>query len=170
MPTHKLINSVTVGSGGAANIEFTSIPQTYTDLIVKYSARYGGAGANTSRLTFNDNSSSYSWRACEGAGSSPASASTSGIAYLYGGYVNGTSSTALTFTTNEIYIPNYTGSNNKSLSSDFIAPNASTSAVYVIMLAQLWANTSAITSIKIIPETNSFVQYTTAYLYGISNA
>jgi hypothetical protein len=30
--TYKLIETVTVGSGGAANIEFTSIPQTYTDL------------------------------------------------------------------------------------------------------------------------------------------
>jgi hypothetical protein len=32
MATYTLINSVTVGSGGAANIEFTSIPATYTDL------------------------------------------------------------------------------------------------------------------------------------------
>jgi hypothetical protein len=32
--TYTLIaSSVTVGSGGAANIEFTSIPATYTDLV-----------------------------------------------------------------------------------------------------------------------------------------
>jgi len=30
--TLKKIQTVTVGSGGAASIEFTSIPQTYTDL------------------------------------------------------------------------------------------------------------------------------------------
>ena len=37
--TYTLISSVTVGSGGAANIEFTSIPSTYTDLLLKYYLR-----------------------------------------------------------------------------------------------------------------------------------
>ena len=37
--TYTLISSVTVGSGGAASIEFTSIPSTYTDLVLKLSAR-----------------------------------------------------------------------------------------------------------------------------------
>ena len=37
--TYKLIETVTVGSGGAASIEFSSIPQTYTDLKVVYSLR-----------------------------------------------------------------------------------------------------------------------------------
>jgi hypothetical protein len=37
--TYEIIASVTVGSGGAANIEFTSIPATYTDLVVLFSAR-----------------------------------------------------------------------------------------------------------------------------------
>jgi hypothetical protein len=34
--TYEIIASVTVGSGGAANIEFTSIPATYTDLVLKF--------------------------------------------------------------------------------------------------------------------------------------
>jgi hypothetical protein len=33
------IDTVTVGSGGAASIEFTNIPQTYTDLQIVLSAR-----------------------------------------------------------------------------------------------------------------------------------
>jgi hypothetical protein len=37
--TYDLISSVTVGSGGAANIEFTSIPATYTDLVVLFSGQ-----------------------------------------------------------------------------------------------------------------------------------
>jgi hypothetical protein len=38
--TYTLINSsVTVGSGGAADIEFTSIPATYTDLLLVLSGR-----------------------------------------------------------------------------------------------------------------------------------
>jgi hypothetical protein len=34
--TFELIASSTVGSGGAANIDFTSIPATYTDLCLKF--------------------------------------------------------------------------------------------------------------------------------------
>jgi hypothetical protein len=37
--TYEAIATVEVGSGGAADIEFTSIPGTYTDLVVKVSAR-----------------------------------------------------------------------------------------------------------------------------------
>ena len=39
MATYTLISSVTVGAGGASSIDFTSIPSTYTDLLVKISAR-----------------------------------------------------------------------------------------------------------------------------------
>jgi hypothetical protein len=35
--TYEAIATVEVGSGGAADIEFTSIPATYTDLVVKVS-------------------------------------------------------------------------------------------------------------------------------------
>ena len=37
--TFTKIASVTVGSGGASSIDFTSIPSTYTDLCVKLSTR-----------------------------------------------------------------------------------------------------------------------------------
>ena len=37
--TYTALASVTVGSGGAANIEFTSIPGTYTDLVMLVSLR-----------------------------------------------------------------------------------------------------------------------------------
>ncbi len=170
MATYKLISSVTVGAGGAANIEFTGIPATYTDLVLKCSARYSGAGANTMRLSFNNNSSNYAYRYLEGSGTSVVAGITTSLSYLYGGYVPGTSNTASAFSNNEMYISNYASSNNKFLSTDYVLANNSTSAVYSIMLGQSWANSSAITSIKLIPETNDFVQYTTAYLYGISNA
>jgi hypothetical protein len=42
--TYEIISSVTVGSGGAANIEFTSIPATYTDLYVLASIRSNRSG------------------------------------------------------------------------------------------------------------------------------
>ena len=52
--TFTKIASVSVGSGGAATMSFTSIPSTYTDIVVKLSAR-GDAGAisRSVYLTFN---------------------------------------------------------------------------------------------------------------------
>ena len=38
--TYKAISTVTVGSGGAASITFSSIPATYTDLVLKISGRH----------------------------------------------------------------------------------------------------------------------------------
>ena len=64
------IQTVTVGSGGASSIDFTSIPQTYTDLCVVLSARgtNAGTGANDGHLTFNSSSTGYSSRLLYGTG------------------------------------------------------------------------------------------------------
>jgi hypothetical protein len=79
-------------------------------------------------------------------------------------------STASTFSNAELYIPNYAGSNNKSSSVDGVSENNAT-ASNMALTANLWSDTAAITSIKLTPAGGgNFVQYSTAYLYGISNA
>ena len=72
MATHNLIQTVTVGAGGTAAINFTSIPQTYTDLIVYVSGRYDNAVSfNAGALRFNnDSGNNYSYRVLRGNGSS----------------------------------------------------------------------------------------------------
>ena len=170
--TYTLISSVTVGSGGAANIEFTSIPATYTDLVVSYSARCNLAGyvsANV-RLQFNSNTgSNYSYIRLFGDGSSASSDSASSQTALLCGVVNAATSTASTFNNGLLYIPNYAGSNQKSVSSDSVQETNGSEA-YQYLIAGLWNQTNAITSIKLFVTSQDFVQYSTAYLYGISNA
>lgn len=46
MATYIKIGSVEVGAGGASSIDFSSIPATYTDLVLKMSARVSTGGAN----------------------------------------------------------------------------------------------------------------------------
>jgi len=59
--TYKLISSVTVGSGGAATIGFTSIPATYTDLLLSYSGRIDQTGnVRQVDISFNSNTSNFS--------------------------------------------------------------------------------------------------------------
>lgn len=168
--TFTLIASSTVGSGGAASIDFTSIPSTYTDLVVKTSMRTTGTGAPWFLLRFNNSSSSYSQIYLYGTGAAAASTTsgTSGYMTLAAG-INSTSQTASTFTNAEIYIPNYAGSNNKSVSADTGQENNATTA-YATLAAGLWSNSSAITQVTLYPETGNFAQYSTAYLYGVKNA
>jgi hypothetical protein len=163
------IQTVTVGSGGASSIDFTSIPQTYTDLCVVLSARgtNAGTGANDGHLTFNSSSTGYSSRLLYGTGGATGSASNSG-SYMYwvGGAVSG-GLTANTFGNSSIYIPNYTSSNYKSVSFDGVNENNGSYGTQ-LMTAGLWSSTSAITSISLSLDYNNFAQYSTATLYGVT--
>ena len=163
------IASVTVGSGGAATISFSSIPSTYTDLCLKISGR-NTQPSSILYLTFNGSSSGYSYRRLYGNGSSAASDSASSqssiafIAFQVSTY------TASTFSSSEVYVPNYAGSNNKSVSIDEVTENNATLSVAALD-AGLWANTAAITSITLTPDSSgNFAQYSTATLYGIKNS
>ena len=167
------IATVTVGSGGASSIEFTSIPGTYTDLLIKASLRDTRTDSPVTdvALTFNNSGTGYSMRMIYGDGSSAGSASSSGASRITGFYENTNQTTSNTFSNIEIYIPNYTSSNNKSVSIDGVTENNATT-IYSSLVAGLWANSSVITSIKLVPAVGSlsYVQYSTATLYGIKNS
>ena len=163
--TYTLIASSTVSGATAASISFTSIPSTYTDLCLKISARTNAAGWDNMVLQFNGSSTGYTYRFMNGNGS--ATSSSSGSSSVIG-LTDYSGATANTFGNAEIYIPNYAGSNNKSYSGDFATENNATTA-YAELWANLWSNSSAISSIAITAG-GSFVQYTTAYLYGVKNA
>ncbi len=164
--TYKLISSVTVGSGGAASMAFTSIPSTYTDLLVKTSARGDSAHiANDIILSFNGSNANFTGKLMYANGATGAS----GAAGNTIGYYVGASATASVFSNSDYYIPNYTSSNYKSTSADDVTENNATTA-YLQLTASLWSQTAAITSITLTPVSGNFVQYSTTYLYGISNA
>jgi hypothetical protein len=169
--TYTLISSVTVGSGGAANITFSSIPSTYTDLNILVSARSADAVfLRAVNLRFNNDSSSvYSYKELYAFNTSTGSYGTTTDS-IFTGQIPGTSGTSDTFANQSIYIPSYTSSSNKSVSIDS-APEINSSTNYQLdLMAGLWANTSTITSVALIPGSGNFAQYSTAYLYGISNA
>ena len=166
--TYYKIASSTVGAGGAANIEFTSIPNTYTDLLIVYSIRtnYNGS-TDEAILTFNSNTSNYSWRMLYANNSTAFSTVNPPNDGIYGMQVNGNTSTTDTFSNGQIYIPNYTSSNYKLISSDAAQEDNQTNTSYLKLTSGIWSNTDAITSLKIGGASGSFMQYSTAYLYGI---
>lgn len=161
--TYTLIDKTTLGSGGASSITFTSIPSTYTDLVLLTSTR-GTSGGNTNvYIKFNNSTSSFTGRRLYAENTSVAS-DTEG---RWAGFSNSTT-TASTFSNTAIYIPNYAGSNYKSFSVDSVCEVNGTGNI-MALAAQLWSNTSAINEITITPD-NAYSQYSTAYLYGIKNS
>jgi hypothetical protein len=177
--TFTLIASSTVGAGGAANIAFTSIPSTYTDLCVKISSRSDRNVFNWTniKVQFNSSTSGYTYINLIGDGATASSVNntndgegSTGIMVLAQSQAT---NTANTFGNVELYIPNYASSNNKSMSADG-ASETNATAAGMGLTAGLWSNTAAITSITLIPQIGgtafNFLQYSTAYLYGIKNS
>ena len=168
--TYEAIATVTVGAGGASSIEFTSIPQTYTDLVVLSSVRFDISGDNGFYFQFNnDTGTNYARLYLYGDGSSASSASATSQTRVPIGIGARSTATASTFSNSSGYIPNYTGSNYKSVSVDAVNENNATSAD-AMFWASIWNSTSAITSMKLFPSSGNIVQYSTATLYGIKNS
>lgn len=160
--------TITVGSAGASTINFVGIPQVYTDLCIKISARTTNSNNyDNALMTMNSVSSGYTTRRLFGNGTSAYSDSLS-AAYWYIGEVQGDTATANNFGNLEVYIPDYTSSNYKSLNKDGVIENNSSSAT-AGLATMLVTSTEAISSLTIIASAN-FKQYSTFTLYGISKS
>jgi hypothetical protein len=165
--TMVLLEKIVVPSAGASSVTFTSIPQSYTDLKIVVSARGSSSGTFENYiLSVNGAQTNLSGRHLYGTGSAAGSGSySSGDGSIFSIPNN---VTANTFGSAEIYITNYSGSSNKSMSIDNVSENNAT-AGQQNMQAELWANTAAITSLTLaVSSSASFVQYSTFYLYGIA--
>lgn len=178
--TYQLIEAQTLGTT-TASITFSSIPATYTDLKISISCRGDAFPSpyNTPlAYQFNATTSGYSARDVYGQGSGGAYSGSyttttiggSNYGRLGDGGMPTPSQTSNTFQNGDLYIPNYLSSNYKSFSYDFVPENNGSTVFNTTLLAGLWSNTSAITSIKLAPASGSFVTYSTFYLYGIKNS
>jgi hypothetical protein len=164
MPTYTQIGTAqVVGSGGASSIVFSSIPSTYTDLVLFLSGRGVGSAGFVNVLP-NGSSSSLTGKYLYGNGSTTTSGSLAPLLYI-----SETGHTANTFGNSMAYFTNYAGSGYKSMSIDTTQENNSTTSS-MLMSASLWSVTTAISSITLTPNADTLAQYTTAYLYGVSNA
>ena len=174
--TYTLISS-NVLTSTQTSVTFSAIPATYTDLVVRISARTNAASKDDYiRYTLNaDTATNYSGTELYASGTSASSfrdtsVSPSGENRVL--HANGSTSTAITFSNGEIYIPSYTVSQNKPLGMIGVQEDNTTGGNTINAVAALWRNTAAITSIKLecASGASSFVSGSSFYLYGISNA
>jgi hypothetical protein len=158
--TMSLIETKTLGTA-AASIEFTSIPQDGTDLVVLISAR-NSANTNIGTLAFNTGGS-YTVQVLLGNGTGENSNTT-----RQDFNTNASSYTADTFASSQIYVPNYTGSTTKSYSVEAASENNASNVVMVIQ-AGLWSETAAITSLTLTAGSGGNLQIgSTASLYKVT--
>lgn len=160
-----LVSTITVGSGGASNIDFTNIPQTGKDLLILFSLRTNRSSLDpdVQNFYFNNNGASYSVRRLRGRGSDVASSNPS---YL-NPFASDTNDTSNTFSNGSIYVSNYTSSAAKSTSSDMVTENNSSEAWQAIY-GMSWNNSSAVTEVNVAGAGGTFQQYSSVSLYIIS--
>lgn len=167
--TYTLIETVTVTSGTPSTIVFSSIPQTYDDLLIKMSMRTNEAGVyySDTDITLNGESSRR-WNGFYQVNNTTGTSASNGFNIVG-------SSTAGNTTTNvfgnvEIYIPDYKSSNEKAITSTSAQENDSTGNAGVACMSNRVVNGTAITSIELDPFNGTLVTYSSASLYGISKA
>lgn len=169
--TYELINQYEVSTGGITNIEFTAIPSTYTDLILKASLRTS-RNDTTDPVSWNLNGettgTNYKYKSIWSTGS------TSVDAYSNGGtsnfeiqYATANNSTTSLFNNWELYLPSYTASGDK-VGIAQGSHQQLAGASYLVIMGYTWTNSSAITSIKLTDiYSATFSLYSSLYLYGI---
>ena len=167
--TYTLIASNTLGAS-AASVTFSAIPATYTDLVLRFSARSTNADYfdNVTLELNTDTGTNYSRTTIQGNGASAVSPRVTSGANWNAAIINGNTSTADSFGSAEIYLPSYTSTSNKPAS--FFGVNETNSTTAVLRAnAYLYQNAVAITEIKL-QVANLFVAGSSFFLYGISSS
>tara|TARA_R110001592_G_scaffold100168_3_gene284520 strand:+ start:4056 stop:4553 length:498 start_codon:yes stop_codon:yes gene_type:complete len=161
---YQLIETIEVGSGGAASMEFTGIAGTGQDLVILWSLRNTTNNA-TGSLTINGSDADRAWIILYGTGngSGTNAYTSSNISAMQVENAD----TANTFSNGQLYISNYASSANKSMSVDSVTENNGTVAQSVLQ-AISWAQTAAITSLGVNARSGNLAEFSSASLYMIT--
>jgi hypothetical protein len=170
MPSTYTLISSNVLSTSAASVTFSAIPSTYTDLVVRFSCRVDRAVSDsTVQIYTNVSGSVYSGIRLRGTGSAVNSATQSGVTSWQQNSINAGTSTANTFSSGELYIPNYLASANKPASYFQVMEDNSSSAL-IFTIANLLSSTTAISSITFDGLGFNLLTGSSFYLYGIAKS
>lgn len=163
------IQTTTVGSGGATEIIFSSIPQTYKHLQVRYLAR--GTRVSPSDYCYfqfnGDTGSNYQEHQLYGTGSTPVSGSDNVQTYINTMNIAGSTMSTNVFGVGVLDILDYANTNKYKTTRMITAADSNTVGGVVSFESGHWRSTSGITSIRFFPLGANFVQYSHFALYGI---
>jgi hypothetical protein len=155
--------ATTTTSGSQTSFTFSSIPATYTDLILVCNVA-ADVGTTVQIQVGNgsvDTGSNYSWTYVLGNGSTAVSGRASNSAYMLGGDLATSASTDITQFQNYANTTTY----------KTVLARGSAAALNVYASVGMWRSTSAINTIKVFLESpRTFVNDSKITLYGIAAA
>ena len=171
MPSSRRLITSTTLSSSAASVTFSSIPSTFTDLVVRVSTRSSIANtqSNIAIELNSDSSAIYSATFLFMTGATAYSQGWSGDTYgrTYGNTV-GSTATSNTFSNFELYLPSYTGNQNKAFGTFGVTENNSANNATITATANLYRSTTAISTIRFFNnDSSNFVSGSSFYLYGL---
>jgi len=169
--TYTLISSQVLASS-AATVTFSSIPATYTDLVLQVSARGTEAATfGVSYITLNGLSAGFSLTEIRGDGATAISGNNASTTRWADAYLPDANATTNTFGSFELYFPNYANTSSYKPASNFWVSETNATTAYMGASAYLFNNTAAITSITFaIYTATSYATGSSFYLYGIKNS
>jgi hypothetical protein len=160
------IANVTAGSA-VANVEFTSIPATYSHLQIRGIARGASTTGNVDIQFNGDTATNYSRHYVYGDGSSAASFNAATINFIRVSTVSSSSSTASVFGGFVLDILDYSNTN-KYKTARSIAGLDNNGSGEIGLRSGNWRSNSAITSIKLwTGDATNLAQYSSFALYGV---
>ena len=162
-----LIQTISVTNTATNILDFTNIPQTYTDLVIKMSIRTDIAGQiyDSVQVKFNGLNTNGTARWLQGNGSAGSSSNAAVIADIFG---VGSTSTASVFANSELVVPSYTSASSKSVLVDSVSENNAT-LIYSRLVSGNWNSTAAINQVTLfLPNGSNFAIGSTASLYGVN--
>lgn len=167
--SYESIMTYTIGSGGASDVTFSTIPSTYKHLQIRILGKDSTTGTGDLRWQFNgDTGLNYSFHWLTGSGSGTPSAGGYG-GTGYGNINNWATGTGATnqFSVAIIDILDYANTN-KYKTGRALSGRDNNGSGQVDLASMSWRNSSsAISSIKLYLTTGNIGQYSSFALYGI---
>jgi hypothetical protein len=166
------IGGQTVGSGNAAELEFTNIPQEYTHLQLRIFGRGNTSfseGLSTYMFINNDGGNNYSWHRMRGNGSSVFSDVGTSVGAISIQATVGDTGVSNVFGVSIIDILDYANtSKNKTIRViGGVDRNGSGNAC---LISGSWRSTAAVNQLRVITDSNTWLQGTRIDLYGITSS
>lgn len=166
--TYELIQSTVLGSN-QSGIDFSSIPNTYDDLVLYTSIRSTKAVKGTTAfIRFNNDSTSnaYEYKQIYGFSGGTGGYENTGYNALFS-QCQGTANTANIYNCGWYYMPQYTGSYYKAVAAECHYPNSTGADWQSDVWSFGWKNTSVISSINLSMDGDQMAAGSVVSLYGI---
>jgi hypothetical protein len=163
------IATITVGAGGASSVTFTSIPQTYKHLQIRFIGRTVASDtAENAWIRFNgDTGNNYSFHYIDGDGSAVNVGGSGSFSRILAGRLAAANSGTNVFGASVIDILDYTNTSKNTTARTFCGIDRNGSG-NLRLDSGAWFNTAAVTSIDISNgNAANYAQYSTFALYGI---